>query len=214
VVDDASIAAHSVDDGASHHAGELGLVHERIDAGGPFGQTDTPEYDKLNPNRLVPVLDDRGFVLWESNAIVRYLAATYGLGTLAPADLQDRARADQWMDWSITTVYPDVIPGLFVQFVRVTAAERDVARVEATAKRAGASLAILDAQLAGHHFIVGDTLTTADIAVGALLYRYFTMPVARPKLPNVEAYYHRLTQRKAYQEHVMIDWVAMKIPGA
>jgi len=193
---------------------ELGLVHERIDAGGPFGQTDAPEYGKLNPNRLVPVLDDRGFVLWESNAIVRYLAATYGQGTLAPADLQDRARADQWMDWSITTVYPDVIPGLFVQFVRVTAAERDVARVEATAKRAGASLAILDAQLAGHHFIVGDTLTTADIAVGALLYRYFTMPVARPKLPNVEAYYHRLTQRKAYQEHVMIDWVAMKIPGA
>ena len=193
---------------------ELGLAVDRIDAGGPFGKLDTPEYGRLNPNRLVPVIDDKGFILWESNAGTRYLANTYGLGTLAPSSPEDRARADQWMDWSLTTLYPSVIPGLFVQFVRVTAADRDVAQVEAHAKRAGESLALLDAQLTGHSHIVGDALTTADIAVGTLLYRYFTLPISRPSLPKVEAYYQRLTARKAYQEHVMIDWQSMKIPGA
>ena len=79
---------------------------------------------------------------------------------------------------------------------------------------AAASLAILNGQLAGHTFIIDDTLTMADIAVGTLLYRYYTMPITRPSLPNVEAYYARLTARKAYQDHVMIDWISMKIPGA
>jgi glutathione S-transferase len=193
---------------------ELGLPHERIDAGGPFGKTDTPEYGLLNPNRLVPVIDDDGFTMYESNACVRYLANRYGKAGLMPADYMGAARADQWMDWSITTPYPDIIPGLFVQFVRVTAADRKQDAVEAAAARAGKSLGILNAQLHGKPFILGDTLTMADIAVGTLLYRYFTMPITRPSLPNVEAYYQRLTSRKAYQDHAMIDWVAMKIPGA
>ena len=194
--------------------GELGLAHERIDAGGPFGKTDTAEYGVLNPNRLVPVIEDKGFTLWESNACTRYLATTYGLGSLAPSSPEDRARADQWMDWSITTLYPPVIPGLFVQFVRVTATDRNAAQVEAHSKRAAEAATLLDAQLARRTYILGDTLTMADIAVGALLYRYFTLPIARPKLANVEAYYARLTERAAYREHVMIDWQAMKIPGA
>ncbi len=193
---------------------ELGEAHQRIEAGGPFGKTDTPEFGAMNPNRLVPVLDDRGFVLWESNSIVRYLAATYGADSLAPADPHAAARADQWMDWSLTTLYPDVIPGLFVQFVRVTASDRNIALVDNHAKRAGANLAILDAQLSANPFILGDALTVADIAVGTLLYRYYTMPIARPALPHVEAYYKRLAARKAYQDHVMIDWQSMKIPGA
>ena len=193
---------------------ELGLAHERIDAGGPFGKTDTPDYGAMNPNRLVPVVDDKGFILWESNAIVRYLANTYGLGTFAPTGPEDRARADQWMDWANSTPYPDIIPGLFVQFVRVTAADRNATTVAAAAKRAGAALAILDQHLANRPFIGGNALTMADIPTGALLYRYFTMPFDRPALPNVEAYYQHLTARKAYQDHVMIDWVAMKIPGA
>ena len=193
---------------------ELGLAHQRIDAGGPFGKTDTPEFGAMNPNRLVPVVDDKGFILWESNASTRYLANTYGLGTMAPMNPEDRARADQWMDWSITTLYPDVIPGLFVQFVRVTAADRNMTAIENTTKKAAASIAILNAQLTGHTCVVGDALTMADIAVGTLLYRYYTMPITRPSAPNVEAYYQRLTTRKAYQDHVMIDWQSMKIPGA
>ena len=195
-------------------AAELGLVHERIDAGGPFGKTDTPEYGALNPNRLVPVIDDRGFTLWESNACVRYLFSTYGVGTLFPSNAHDRARADQWMDWSITTLYPVLIPGLFLQFVRVTSVDRSASLIEANATKAGEFLGIVDAQLAGRQFIVGEALTAADIAIGTLLYRYYTLPIARPKRPNVEAYYQRLTARKHYADHVMIDWTAMKIAGA
>lgn len=193
---------------------ELGLAHERIDAGGPFGIVDTPAFAALNPNRLVPVLDDDGFILWESNACVRYLAGLHGRGSLAPAASQDVARADQWMDWMSSSLYPNVISTLFQQFVRVTTADRDAAAVEAAARRAGDKLAILDAQLAGKSFVVGETLTIADIALGCLMYRYFTMPIARPSLPNVEAWYQRLVARKAYQDHVMIDWHGMKIPGA
>ncbi len=193
---------------------ELGLTHERIDAGGPFGKTDTSEFAAMNPNRLVPVLEDHGLVLWESSAIVRYLSSTYGHGSLAPNDAHQFAKADQWMEWMQTSLYADIIPGLFVQFVRVTAVDRNLSTVEANAKRAGDKLAILDAQLAGKQFILGDQLTMADIAIGTLMYRYFDMPVTRPKLANVEAWYQRLAARKAYQDNVMIDWKGMKIPGA
>lgn len=193
---------------------ELGLAHERIDAGGPFGKTDTPEYGAMNPNRLVPVLDDGGFILWESNAIVRYLSETYGRGSLAPEGRHAFARADQWTDWATTTLYADIISTCFIQLVRVTAAERNMALLEAAAKRAGERLAILDNHLADRHFILGDGLTMADIGVGTLMYRYWNMDIPRPRLAHVEAWYQRLTARKGYQDHVMIDFVPMKVPGA
>jgi glutathione S-transferase len=194
--------------------GELGLKHERLDFGGPFGKLDTPEYGLLNPNRLVPTIDDNGFVLWESNAIIRHLAQRYGRGTLSPADEMTFAKADAWMDWSLTTIYSDIISTCFLQLVRTTASERDVKSVEAAAKRAGEKLAILDQQLNGRHFIMGDTLTVADVAVGTLMYRYFELPIARPKLANVEAWYGRLTKRPAYATHVMINFQDMKVAGA
>jgi glutathione S-transferase len=194
--------------------GELGLPHERVDLGGEFGGLDTPEYITLNPNRLVPTLNDGGFTLWESNSIIRYLSRTYGHGILAPADAQAYARAEAWMDWSLTSLYADVIVTCFIQHVRVTAKDRDVAAVAAAAKRAGGKLGILEAQLAGRDFIMGGQLTIADIAVGTLMYRYFNLPIARPSLPNVEAWYARLTQRSAYQAHVMIDFKPMMVAGA
>lgn len=193
---------------------ELGLPHERIDAGGPFGRLDTPEYAVLNPNRQVPVLDDNGFILWESNPIVRYLAEQYGRGTLAPEGRHGYARADQWMEWSITEIYRDIIGVCFTSFVRVTAKDRDTAAIAAAAKRVGDKLAILDRQLEGRAFICGDKLTMADIAVGTLMYRYYTLPVERPKLANVDRWYGSLSARAPYQAHAMIDWQPMKIPGA
>ncbi len=193
---------------------ELGLAHERIDAGGPFGKTDTPEYGAMNPNRLVPVLDDNGFILWESNAIVRYLSEAHGRGKLAPEGRHAFARCDQWMEWGQSTLYADIISTCFIQLVRVTAADRNMALLETAAKRAGDRLGILDKHLADRHFIVGDTLTMADIGVGTLMYRYWNMDIPRPRLANVEAWYKRLSDRKAYQDHVMIDFVSMKIRGA
>ena len=194
---------------------ELGLAHKRIDAGGPFGGLDTKAFAELNPNRLVPVIEDEtGFRLYESNAIVRYLARTHGWGTLSPSDEHHRAFADQWMDWSITTLYPDVISTLFLALVRTPIQDRNPSTIDAAAKRAGEKLAILDAQLADRPFILGDTLTMADIAVGSQMFRYFTLDIPRPPLANVEAWYRRLAARRAYQDHVMVDYQAMKVPGA
>jgi glutathione S-transferase len=194
--------------------GELGLPHQRIDAGGPFGGLDTPEFAKLNPNRLVPVIEDDGFVLWESHAIVRYLAAEYGMGTLAPTDRKQRALANQWMEWANSTIYPDVILTCFLGLIRTPAKDRDPTAIEAAARRVGKMLAILDPQLQGRPYILGDQLTVADIANGALMYRYFNLDIPRPQLPYVEAWYQRLTERKPYQDHVMVDFQAMKLPDA
>ena len=194
--------------------GELGLPHERVDIGGEFGGLDTPAYGALNPNRLVPTIDDNGFILWESSAIVRHLAQTYGRGTLSPADEQTYANADSWMDWSLTTLYADIILTCFLQLVRTTARDRNTGAVEIAARRAGNNLGILNRQLAGSAFIVGDQLSIADIAVGTMMYRYFNLPLARPALPNVEAWYDRLSQRPAYRTHVMIDFKPMFVPGA
>ena len=194
--------------------GELGLPHERIDAGAAFGKLDTPEFGAMNPNRLVPVLDDDGFILWESSAIVRYLSEQYGRGKLAPEGRHSYARADQWMEWSITELYRDIIAVCFLGLIRTPAKDRDTAGIAAAAKRIGDKLAILDRQLDGRAFICGDQLTMADIAVGTMMYRYFNLPIERPALGNVEHWYGRLSARKPYQEHVMIDFQAMKVPGA
>lgn len=194
--------------------GEMNLPHERYDVGGPFGKLETPEYGMLNPNRLVPTIDDNGFVLWESNAIVRHLGQRYGRGTLSPADEQTFARADAWMDWSLTTIYGEIISTCFLQLIRTPAKTRDGEAVEAAAKRVGARLEILNRQLSGRAFIVGEDLSIADVAVGTLMYRYFNLAIPRPALANVEGWYERLIARPAYRKHVMIDFQAMKVDGA
>ena len=193
---------------------ELDVAHERIDAGGPFGGTDTAQYGALNPNRLVPTMEDGAFVLWESNAITRYVAAKYGTGTLMPGELAQRGLVDQWIDWSATTLAPDIIGVCFVGLIRTAAAERNGPAIEAAARRSGSHLGILDAQLAMTPFIVGQRLTAADIVVGAFMYRYFNLSIERPDLPNIRRWYRELTDRPAYRNHVMIDFESMKVPGA
>lgn len=193
---------------------ELGVPHTRIDAGGAFGRNDTPEFAAMNPNRLVPVLKDGDFALWESDAIVRYLATTYGRGSLYPTDPKDAARADQWMAFSAMGLYGEIISGLFWGLIRTAASDRNPAAIATAAKKAGDKLAILDAHLAGRAYILGDTLTMADIPAGTLMYRYYTLPVERPSLPNVEAWYVRLCARPAYAAHVMVDYASLKVPGA
>lgn len=193
---------------------ELGLSHERIDAGGPFGGLDAPEFGKLNPNRLVPVIQDDLGTLWESNAIVRYLANRHGEGSLAPKGDMAFAQADQWGEWGATTLYRDIISVCFWGLIRTTAKERNQAEIDAAAKRAGEKLAILDAQLTGRPYVTGYELTIADIGIGSLMYRYYSLPIARPSLPHVEAWYQRLAGRPAYRDHVMIDYSSLKVPGA
>ncbi len=183
--------------------GELGLKVERVDIGGPFGKNRDPEYLALNPNGLVPTMDDDGFVLWESNAIVRYLAAKHGTGTLWPADLRQRADADRWMDWQATTVAPAISP-MFMGLYRTAPEKRDPAAIEASRVKTGEVLKILDAHLARRPYVAGDTLTMGDIPLGIMGYRWFNFPIERPEMKNLRAWYDRLTQRPAFRQHVMI----------
>lgn len=193
---------------------ELGLPHERVDVGGTFGGLDTPQFSKLNPNRQIPVIEDNGLTLWESAAILRHLARTHGAGGLYPTGARQLALADQWIDWATTSIYPDIISTVFIGLIFTPAVSRNTAAVDASIARAAERLTILDAHLADRPYILGDRLTVADIPAGGLMYRYFTLPIARPNLPNVEAWYARLTEREAYRDHVMIDYSALRVAGA
>lgn len=193
---------------------EAGVPYERIDAGGPFGRVDTPEFQAMNPNKLVPVLDDDGFSLWESNAIVRYLSRKYAAGTLAPADPHQHAMADQWMEWASTGLYGDIISVIFWGLIRTPATERNNEAIRVSVKRAGERLGVLDEQLSGRAYILGDQMTMADIGVGILMYRYFSLDIERPALPNVRAWHQRLQGRPAYQANAMVDYSSLKVAGA
>jgi glutathione S-transferase len=184
-------------------AAELGLDFERVDAGGAFGGLETKEYGRLNPNRRVPTLVDDGLVLWESQAIVRYLASKYGAGSLYPDDLRDRAIADQWMDWVQTTLFANMLV-VFWGLIRTKAEDRDLGAIEKGVSGMNASFKILDNFLAGRSFILGDNLSMGDIPVGAYCWRYMGLDIERPAMPNLEAWYEKLKERKAFQDSVAL----------
>ena len=165
--------------------GELGIEHTRHNIGGSFGGDDTEEYSHLNPNRLIPTISDHGFVLWESGAIIRYLCATHSAGNLSPSDLQERARAERWMDWS--SLYLSSFNGVYLgQYFRLAADERDESKVLQAIEDTTPLLDILDAQLADKAYLNGDSLTIADIPAGSLIHRWMTWSPegARPSHPN------------------------------
>ena len=182
---------------------ELGLEHERIDVGGAFGGLDTPDYGAMNPNRKIPTLRDGETVVWESNACVRYLAARYGQGSLWPEDAGRRARADMWMDWQLSTLQADMTV-IFWTLIRTPEPQRDMAAVRAAAERMGQSWRILDSDLGDRPFVAGDEMTMGDIPLGCHYWRYTSLPVERPSLPNLERWLESLKAREAYQRHVMI----------
>jgi glutathione S-transferase len=184
---------------------ETGQPFERIDAGGDFGGLDAPEFLARNPNGRIPVIDDGGFVLWESQAIVRYLADQYATD-LIPSDVLDRARASQWMDWAQTSLLPAALD-LFWGGVRMPKEKQSAVFVERALKRTIAALTILDKELSTHSYLISDTFSLADIPAGTCLYRFFEMEgVERPALPNVTAWYVRLCTRPAYQQAVMVPF--------
>jgi glutathione S-transferase len=181
-------------------ATELGLKYERIEAGMEHGVTKTPEYLKMNPNSLVPTIDDDGFVLWESHTIVRYLAAKHGAGTLWPTDLKARADAERWMDWAFT--YQGAMRAVFWGLIRTPPEKRDLKAIEEGRKRSAELLAVPEAALAGRQYITGKTFTMGDIPLGCEVQRWMRVPIERPRFPNVEAWFERLRQRPAFVKHV------------
>ena len=185
-------------------ADEVGQTYERFDVGGAFGGLDTPQYKAMNPNSLVPTLQDGTLTLWESNSIVRYIAARYGAGTLWPADPVARARADQWMDWQLTTIGLPM-RDLFWGYIRTAPDKRDAANLEAARQQGITVWSRLDAHLAKHAYVAGEHLTMGDIPVGAFCHRWHALPIARPDLSHLRAWYKRLCERPAYRRHVMIE---------
>lgn len=182
---------------------EIGLPYTRIDAGSAFGVVNTPEYRRLNPNGLVPTIDDDGFILWESNAIVRYLAAKHAAGTLWPADPKVRADADRWMDWCTSMLAPTFIP-VFLSLVRTPPEQRNLQAIENGSKKTAEVLARLDAALAGRQFVAGEQLSVADIALGPVVYLVQSVLPDRPKLANYDAWYARIAARPAFRKVVAL----------
>ncbi len=183
-------------------ADEIGLEYEQIDIGGPFGGNDTPEYLAMNPMGLVPTIDDDGFIMWESNAITRYLAAKHAKGTLYPDDPQARATADTWMDWKLNAVNP-FMRAIFWGLVRTKPEDRNQDEIDAGIKQGCKFWGMLDTHLEGRDYIAGDQLTMGDIPLGPQAFRWFELVEDRPSMPNLEAWYQRLTERPAFRKRCM-----------
>ena len=185
---------------------ELDLPHRHIEAGGQFGGLDTPEFRQMNPHGKVPVIDDNGTVVWESHAILRYLSARYGDADLWHDDPARRAKVDQWMDWSHTTLQPDFLTGIFWGYYRTPEAQRDLPAIQRYIERCAAHFELLDDMLADGPFLLGKTLTLADIPIGTHLYRYLNLDIERPDIPHVNAWYQRLQERSGFRSHVMVPF--------
>lgn len=180
---------------------ELGLEYERTDAGLQHGVVNTPEYRRMNPNGLVPTLEENGFVLWESHSIVRYLAAKHGKGVLWPMEERTRAVANQWMDWAFT--FQGSVRDSFWNLIRTPPEKRDAAAIERSRVKSGEMAAILDAALADQMYVAG-AYSMGDIPIGCEVQRWMRLPMERPRLPNLEAWFERLCARPAFKKHVDI----------
>lgn len=186
---------------------ELGLPFKRLDIGHKFGGTDTPEFIAMNPNQTVPVLQDGSHPpLWESGAILRYLATAYAPDSFWPANLLARTEVDRWAEWAKINVALGFTTPVFWRVVRTPVANRDPKAIAEAVAALEAKLRIADKRLGHLRFIAGSELTLADIQFGHLLYRYFEIDIARADLPNLARYYQDLTTRPAYQSHVMISY--------
>lgn len=185
---------------------ELGLDYEHIQLGGKYGGNRTPEYLALNPNGLVPTLRDDSLVLWESHAIVRYLAAQYGQGRLWPADPVARAECDRWTDWTATTFQPAWID-VFWRFYRTPPQQRDAAAIAKGVADTQKCLAIMDDRLGHSRFLAGEELTYADLLAGIAMFRWTTMGLeAVRSFANVDRWHAELRRREAYRETVEVDY--------
>jgi glutathione S-transferase len=178
-------------------ANELELVYERFEAGGKFGVVDTDAYAKLNPNRLVPTIQDGDFVLWESNAIVRYLCHVHSAGRLWPSNPRLLADADRWMEWQQTTANPGLF-GVFWGLIRTEPDKRDPAAIRASIDKTEANMALLDAHLADRRWVTGDTFTMGDIPIACTVHRWFGLPCEHTPRPHLQRWLAQVHERPCF----------------
>ena len=181
---------------------EMKLPFERIDVGGAFGKTKDPFYLAMNPNSLVPTLEEEdGFTMWESNSIVRYLAAKHGSRTLEPADLKTRASAQKWMDWQLSVMGPSITP-VFWGLIRTPPEKRDPAAIAAGKEKTIKAAGIMDAQLGKTRFMASDEFSYGDIPLGIMIYRYVQLIPERPPTANLDRWYGAISARDAFKAQV------------
>ena len=181
---------------------EMKLPFERIDVGGAFGKTKDEFYLKMNPNSLVPTLEEEdGFLLWESNTIVRYLAAKHKATVLEPADLRARALASKWMDWQLSVAGPAITP-VFWGLIRTPPEKRNLTAIEEGKKKTTRAISMMDEQLGKTAYLAGDAFSYGDIPVGIMAYRYRQIVPDRPPLRNFERWYAAISSRPAFKEQI------------
>ena len=192
--------------------GELGLEYDRTDAGFTYGVVDTPEYRAMNPNGTVPtVIDGDSPPLWETGAILRYLATRYGPEEFWPRDPYDRADVDRWAEWSKINIASNFTAPIFWRTARTAPSKRDPVAIAEALRKLNGFLGIAEPRFAGHPYLAGDHFTLADIQFGHCLYRYFDIDIDRADHPNLRRYYETLTERPAYREHVMISYEELRV---
>jgi glutathione S-transferase len=189
--------------------GELGLDYEFIATGGDAGGLRTPEYLALNPNGRVPTLVDGDLAVWESHAILRYLAAAYATEQYWPSDPAARSRVDRWLDWS-QSGFDASFMGLFWGYWRTPEADRNADANRLHLGRCRSYMTILDGALADHVYVAGEGLSLADFPIGALMYRYVGLDVTDDLPRNVARWYAGLTEREAFQTHIMLPFDELK----
>jgi glutathione S-transferase len=191
--------------------GELGLAFDRLDVGHRHGGNDTPEFLQMNPNGTVPVLrDGSAETLWETGAILRYLANRYATAPFWPPDVETRAQIDKWAEWSKVNIALNFTGPIFWRVIRTAQSDRDEAAIREALRILAIRLNIAEAQLRRRAFLAGDNFTLADIQFGHVLYRYFDIAIDRPEHPALQRYYDRLRRRPAFQEHVMVSYEELR----
>lgn len=192
--------------------GELALPYQRHDVGHKYKGTETDFFSSLNPNRTIPVLQDGADLpLWETGAILRYLANRYGPESFWPDDAVKKADIDRWAEWSKINVAMAFTAPVFWRVVRTPQEQRDENAIREAMARLEKNLLIAEGQLGKHHYLAGDEFTLADIQLGHVLYRYYDIDVIRQPLPALRAYYERLALRPAFREHVIVSYEELRV---
>ncbi|MBO1358367.1 glutathione S-transferase family protein [Acetobacter sacchari] len=194
--------------------GELGLPHVRHDAGHRYGGLDAPEFLAMNPNGTIPVLrDGDDEPLWETGAILRYLASRYSAAPFWPTDVAARAQVDKWAEWAKINVALNFTSAIFWPVVRTAPKDQDPAAIERAIAILDRFLSIADARLSRHAYLAGDDFTLADIQFGHTLFRYYDIAISRAERPALRRYYDALVARPAFREHVMVSYDELRAVG-
>ncbi|MFD2263645.1 glutathione S-transferase family protein [Lacibacterium aquatile] len=192
--------------------GELGLPYKRLDIGHRYGGNNTPKFLGMNPNGTIPVLrDGEDEPLWETGAILRYLATRYAPESFWPADPARRAQIDKWAEWAKINVCASFTEPVFWRVVRTAPSKQDPVAIAQAVAKLDRILDIAEVRLTDVPFLAGADFSLADIQFGHILYRYFDIAIARPSRPALQRYYEALTRRPAFADHVMVSYEELRV---